>query len=691
MPEVQRPSPTIVSHFLAKQIAAHKGTPKAEELAAALSEIELETQIAGASFIKVFLIDPEWAIATSGFLSANEEGLLGAIEVEFPEKSGWWWRLCALELTNDVTQPNLILTFEDRIIAYLRDHWGEKSVPPGTTTRAQFVKSLVDEVGLSGNVEKIRFVCPSLNVLQPIAPSTEGELTPEGKTATLAKENKTRGMSAAAQIKVKGIEPDKEQIQNINTVMGVANTEAAGPLATLAIIEAAINESSFRAGAVNPAGGEAGVFQLKPSWESTIFNGKPLDPADTQQTAEYWLKEGFGSQGGGIEIAQKNPSWSAGQVAFAVEVGGSPEKFDAFKAEAEAIIHAYGGVTLGKKATGESDVTKLRRGSTENPDEDSWEAITRLASQVDWFAFTNGNNLFYMDGPSLRDQKPALYMDVPANQITYDDARGNKIVETGVIQIPLTANWDNTTVEYYKSHTAKVRRQRKSKIGKPTTPSEVKLELVCDFAAYRAGDVFYFRHSGILTGAWIVTDAVRNCIKDTFTTFTLEPPVAPLPEPEAASTGASTEAASNEGQGNGTATAAVEAAKKALVERSKYVYSENTNRGNNGTLFGKEPRTMDCSSFCTLAYKAGGLPDPSHMNYSPIGNTASMIAHCKKVSEPEPGDFCFFGPSESETIHVTLYVGGGRAIAMQAPAITLGEGEAKVFGPGNFLGYYRPS
>src|ERR1700722_11196850 len=132
---MSQPDARIVSRFVAKQIvkSAKKGAPAVEDLAKAISEIELETQIAGASFIKVFVIDPELDLLTSGWLDV-EEGLVDQIEVEFPEKSGWFWRLCALEITTDRTQANLTLTFEDRIVAYMRQYWTPpKTAPPGTT------------------------------------------------------------------------------------------------------------------------------------------------------------------------------------------------------------------------------------------------------------------------------------------------------------------------------------------------------------------------------------------------------------------------------------------------------------------------------------------------------------------------------------------------------------------------------
>jgi hypothetical protein len=185
-----------VSHFLAKQVGKHGGVDELE-LAEAIDEIELETQTLGAPFIKVHLIDPYYRLLTSGFITAVEE-VLDNIQVEFPEGSNWWWQLAAVEVTNDLTQPNLILTFEDRIVAELREITGYKTVPAGTQTAAQFVKALIDEANLRLRHEGKEAIYPvilSLNVLQPVAEGTAE------KTASLTGKNELGSQFSRAKTK----------------------------------------------------------------------------------------------------------------------------------------------------------------------------------------------------------------------------------------------------------------------------------------------------------------------------------------------------------------------------------------------------------------------------------------------------------------------------------------------------------
>lgn len=189
------------------------------------------------------------------------------------------------------------------------------------------------------------------------------------------------------------------------------------------------------------------------------------------------------------------------------------------------------GTTAGSPASGASGspfpTKTFTRGSTTNPDEDSWEQISDTARAEGWFAPTDGNTLFYMDGPQLAAQHPELYIDVPANRIRKYGPDGKLITETGALLIPLTGTFDNTAFIYRVGHKLKGRVQRRSRIGKPSTPSEIKLSILCDITDFRAGGVVVFENSGPLNGVWIIANATRKCLTDPFTKLILQPPVAP--------------------------------------------------------------------------------------------------------------------------------------------------------------------
>jgi len=552
MGNVISPSATTVAHFLAKHMVNEKGR---EELAEAICEVEVRTQIKGASFIIVHLGDPQWEIATSGIVDLNPEGLLPEIEVEFPEHSGWLWLLCACEVTNDLAQPNLRLTFEDKIVRELKNRWGSKRAAPGFNIRANFIKELVGEPPLFGEAP-IRFICPSatgaaakldaeitaihlalkvgeeaFDAAQAAIQAVSTVLTPEGEAAAKATANKTGGISAGAGVTVKGVKADSEQLATINEVMGIANGLKAGQLATEALIVACIVESEFRPGA---EGG--GLLQF----EGATAKGLNVEAGNVGQQVDAVLNDpGASGKGGMISLAKAHPTYPAWKIAQEEQASGAgassegASNYGPWVKEAQAIITAYGGVkaTAGGSPT-QSKQGEVARGTTTNPDENSWDCIERLAGAVNWFAFTNGHTFYYMNGLELAQQKPSLYIDVPANTVYREDKQGHRVVETGVIQIPANATYDQTTLEYLQDHKVKGRTQRRSRTSKPQSPSEIRLNLICEPTAYRAGEVFFFINSGPLNGRQIITDTTRLYIKDKFTQFLLEPPTAPIPENE---------------------------------------------------------------------------------------------------------------------------------------------------------------
>jgi len=147
---------TLVSVLASGLNKTAKKVVKQKQLVEAISEVTLETQIAGASTLTITLADPDWVLQTSGLWEAKKE-ILTPVEVNFPEGSEMFWRLCMVDGTTDLNGPNLTLTFEDVIVAELRGHHGPLSAPPGTLSRPEFVRKLVNQVSAG-----IRFVCPAL-------------------------------------------------------------------------------------------------------------------------------------------------------------------------------------------------------------------------------------------------------------------------------------------------------------------------------------------------------------------------------------------------------------------------------------------------------------------------------------------------------------------------------------------------
>ena len=567
MANVVPPDAARVASFLAKQMKSKKG-PSEHELAEAISEIELETQTKGSSFIKVHMIDPEWEIICSGLIDRNDEGLLPPIDVEFPQGSGWYWTLCAAEPSNELSQPNLVLTFEDKIVRTLKEHWGEKRAKAGYNIRAEFVRELCVEAG-------VKYVIPSVeganerrnkaitvasearqereatNTIERLAKeaaktreaSAEGAaegtvaLTPEAQATAEAKGLKEPGLGVGSPVTVKHVAATPSQIKLLNEALAVANEKGAPVRAQMALVCALIQETSCsNPDPGNPA--ERGCLSLIDSTIAGIqkANGQgTINPYDIREVCAHFLTAGYWTHGGAIELARKNPGYSAGEIAQLCQGSGYPKAYAQWETEARKIVATHGGsTTSGSAAEAKSKEGEVARGTTANPAESSWDCMLRLASAVNYSVFTNGRTLFYMDGPEMAKQKPVAWVHPKPseNRLVKENNQGHKVTETGVIQVPLTATFDNTSVEYFETHKVHGRTQKRSRIAKAQSPSEIRMQLVCGFTDYAAGEVMELPEAGPLTGRWILVDVTRNCLKDKFSTILLEPPTAPIAESE---------------------------------------------------------------------------------------------------------------------------------------------------------------
>lgn len=753
--------PTVIPRLVANHIlttantyAGQTGLPAItvdlEFLTNAVQEVTPETQTLGCALLQVTLIDPAWKILRSGICSTDQAGMLYQVDVNYPEGTPVWWRLAEVQFASadaQPGQPNLTMTFQHRPWVYLMQcfgaiGWSGLTGKPGTTL-AQFVKALCDKMPSElpaskigpGPAPGITLICPQLNQIQPVASSnaygTE-VVTSQNAAAQAAGVNKLSGVTAATQVTVKGSKPTPTQLTLINQVMGIAAGLKAPLLAQQALLEACIQENDFTN---NPGGGGGsnGLLQLIPSTAAQAG----ISPLDVNGCVTAFLTNGYNPHGGtgAIGYAQAHPSWSADQVAQAVQASGAGASFYAqWLTEANNIIQAFdGGLSAagGVSAAPQSDVDQLTRGTPDNVDEDSATCIQRLAAGVNWMFFSDpqphpgiwGDYFYFIDGPTCAAQRPSMYLTLSDDGTAWsmtDPTTGKTLAAQGTVT-SLQGSIDNTAFLFEQTTTlaAQVGKGKTStgvkkatRIATPQTPSQMMFDILVGVLELNAGSVVVCRNAGPADGRWIVEDVTQNSIQDLFAQVTCGPPTFPYPEPQASTVTAA--AATGQG-GVGSATGAAgspaapasaaniqqgalvgvaQAALLALKQQqasggSLYLYSEQSNRGNNGTLFGPAPRTMDCSSFSTLCYQAAGLPDPNHQGYSPIGNTASFIAHCSNISQGDalPGDVCFFGADASHTVHMNVFVGNGQCVNMGAPGEpTL---DAVGTGPSTFLGFYR--
>jgi hypothetical protein len=363
-------------------------------VADAITGGELERTMEGASTLTLTLHDPHRALLRNPDLSK-------AIDMTFGD---YWWRLVKVGKSGDA----LTLTFEDRDVAYLRQHAKPRKTYRGTVTRAQFIRQLVREVGQRSakkgsktTTKGITFVCPELSIVQPIG---DGEGTKAPGRRKNRDDDKHPGLNPKAKLTVKGATATREQRRNGERVLDVADRLDAGPKATVALMEAVIVESEIR----NLSYGHAdsiGILQVQVG-----LHGRDV-ASSIEKSVHAFLTKGFTGKGGAIKLARQHSGWSAAQIAQAVQ-GSAPAVYGTYADEARAWVDAYGGAsgsdTGGTAGRGSSRAKKkyaFRRGEPGKP-EDSWTAIQRLADEVQWRAFMDRGRLYYVSDDWLMRQKP---------------------------------------------------------------------------------------------------------------------------------------------------------------------------------------------------------------------------------------------------------------------------------------------
>jgi hypothetical protein len=373
----------------------------------AITGITIERTIEGASSIEVTLRDPDGRIFAGSrmWVPKVKRDKHGRPSVEYdyygtrvttPNERG---RAMEIDLDGIVfrlvkvgkTADDLTLTFEDRVIYWLRRKKGEKRTPRKRVTRAQFVLGLLREI----KSERVRFVCPELNLKQPIDSGTKH----------------TRGSTA----------------NKSGRCLGVADTFNASAKATLALAEACIVESGFR----NLPYGDSssvGVLQL------LDIHGSKTTRLNVEWCVRKFLHDGFTGRGGAMTLAKAHPSWSAGQIAQACQGSAFPDRYDQTHREAVKWVAAYGGSGADipeSSAAGRTTRYKSYQFAREK-DEDSWTAIQRLASEVGWRCFMMGHSLYYMSEEDLFRRKPQ-YVVKPADpaviSLDYDVDWGKPVSE----------------------------------------------------------------------------------------------------------------------------------------------------------------------------------------------------------------------------------------------------------------------
>jgi hypothetical protein len=287
------------------------------------------------------------------------------------------------------------LTFEHRLVYWLRRKRGARRANRKNITRAQFILSLVRDV----HAMRYRFVCPELDVRQRIGKGTSsrgirsslgvtttaaGQATQVPRALTRTYPRHRSGAPGAARLTERAVRAAAE-------LAGLSPTDA------LHAAQIARGESGLYPGVVQDDPGDGnvghGLWQMTPNaW------GGSSSPTYRHMRSL-----------GGI-AAMRNPLQAARQMAWMFRQSGNSWRQWYGVRYLDLSSRAHGsvlgpGMEADLIATGEGGAAggtyRKSYQFTRNADEDSWTAIQRLAGEVGWRAFVVGNSFYYMSETAL--------------------------------------------------------------------------------------------------------------------------------------------------------------------------------------------------------------------------------------------------------------------------------------------------
>jgi hypothetical protein len=338
---------------------------------------DCELSLDGAHQVEIVVHDHDRKLYNSGILQR-------AVDIEI---KGWWWRLARRSKSGD----DITLTFEPRVVAWMRSETGRKKARRGKVTRAEFIRGLVRAIS-KGHP---KFVAPELHEKQDKEKALQDD---KPKTRDEAKKRKDRAPGFPKGYRIPSIDHpgekfSAEQTRNAERVLTVGASMGARRKVLLMAMMTVYQESRFLTSATNHYGaGHVGLFQQDPRyWPATRIPEVDAKP--------FFKKL--------IAADKANPNGPFNVVIQAVQGGGPGEQtWATWRNQAEDIVSHFTGTGIGSWSTSVT-VNKpyeFRVGKKEH----YYGAAMRLADEVNWRFWTVRNTFHYQSEDSLFKSKPLM-------------------------------------------------------------------------------------------------------------------------------------------------------------------------------------------------------------------------------------------------------------------------------------------
>jgi hypothetical protein len=558
------------SHPLDELLLDGQGVPL--DVRTAVTDVVIEESIEGASALAMTIVDENQEILNSALLDH-------AVDVDV---LGLEFRLAAV----NYQPPLLILTFEDRAVARLRLHDSPLRAARSKVTRAEFVQRMIREV----RSERIPVYIPELHKRQPI-----------GQRQETKQDRATRShqhvdvFPKGAIISVKHQPASKAQRRVIEEVLQQGVDQGADDRVLIAAEMTITQESA----AQNLRGGDrdsVGAFQQRAS------QGWPATRVVRKDAKAFYDRA--------IPAFKANPTADIGFVIDSIQRSatyGTPQQ-GKFYAQWEQEARRTVRIWLGSGGKSGSETRRKAFTFTRalppggQKGENSWQAIQRLAQDVNWRAFMRRGVLYYASDVALLGRRARLVVGP---------------TDRGVVSMPFS--YDR---------------------GKPV--QQVTLNIYAAFWAGAPGDHVVVRGLGPANGSYLVSTARRSLFSH-LVEVTLKAPTRPLPEPAADTVDVTHKAPALGALSNHI----LNAYKKARgISRHRYPYSWGG--GHNPTFSPSGPNhAYDCSGSASAVLHAGGMLDApltteGFVNWGAPGRGRFMTVWVKNI------------PGSPETSHVFI-------------------------------------
>ena len=194
-----------------------------------------------------------------------------------------------------------------------------------------------------------------------------------------------------------------------------------------------------------------------------------------------------------------------GEIAQYVEVSDAPSTgfYSRYRDEARRLIAAYGGLDV---SPGGGGADRARYNFEVGARENYWEAMTRLADEVGWALFLDGNRVYY-------DPETSLIQDLPVATIR----------RSAPSTLNFAMTWDQRRIATEMT------------VGVIARPFDLRAGQVVELDGFGPGSTGSTPEVK-LPGRWLIEEIRRDRFQPV-SELTLKQPDRPLPEPEASGGG----------------------------------------------------------------------------------------------------------------------------------------------------------